>query len=136
MSEADLSRIIQHVQQKLHTNLYEHHHLMAFYKACLLSGFFGLLLGAAIEESIKFIENHTDLKPRSRLQCGALLWIHLSVIAFVLYFGNSAPIVRKYMYFDDWLMGTFAGFLFALCFINIQNSLNTNMTCVVNGPAF
>jgi hypothetical protein len=124
------------VEKKLHTNAYEHTDILLFYKNCLLSGFLGLLLGALIEQSIKTIEDHTALKGQSRLECAGLLWIQLSFISFALYLGNSTPFIKKILYFDDWLMGTFAGFLFALTFINVQNRLSTNVTCLAFGPKF
>lgn len=132
-SDGEISRIVSIVKRKLHTNDYEHRNLWPFYKSCLVAGFLGLLVGSLIEGLMKNIEDHSPLKPDSRLGCASLLGIQLSFIALSLFAGNVAPFIRKVLYFDDWLMGTFAGFLFALCFINIQNRLSQNMTCVVFG---
>jgi len=132
-SDPELSRLVSVVKKKLNTNDYEHSRLWTFYKSCIVSGFLGLLLGSFIEGTMKTIEEHSPIKPESRLGCASLLGIQLSLIALSLYIGNVAPFIRRVLYFDDWLMGTFAGFLFALCFINIQGRLNMNMTCVVFG---
>lgn len=129
----EVERITRQVITKLHTNAYEHRNVWSFYKSCLISGFLGLLIGGVIEETMKFVEDKTSLKPTSRLYCGGLLWLQLSLIALALYIGNKAPFVRKVLYFDDWLMGTFAGFLFALTFINVQNRLNTSTLCFAFG---
>lgn len=130
MSDAEIAKIVRIVQKKIHVNDYEHQNILPFYKNCLLSGFLGLLVGATIEESVKLIEDHTSLKPDGRLKCAALLWIQLSIIALFLFVANGTPYVRRILYFDDWLMGTFSGFLFALTFISVQNRLSTNITCL------
>lgn len=132
MSDTEITRIVQQVQKRLHTNAYEHSNIGLYYRSCLISGFLGLLLGATIEQSIKIIEDHS-IGPTGRLNCGLLLFIQLSFIALALYIGNSSTFIRKILFFDDWLMGTFAGFLFALTFINVQNRLSTNMTCFAFG---
>jgi hypothetical protein len=132
MTDSEVNRIVSIVKRKIHTNDYEHTNIWAFYQAALASGFLGLLVGSAIEQFMKEIEKRS-IKPDSRIGCGLLLWIQLSIIALVLFIGNAAPFIRKILFFDDWLMGTFAGFLFALCFINIQNRLSQNMVCLVFG---
>lgn len=93
----------------------------------MISSFTGLLIGAVIEEAISTAQEHSGVK--SRFKCGAFVILHLTVIALSLYIGNTHPFIRKYLFFDDWMMSTFAGFLFALTFINVQVSLNNNMTC-------
>ena len=128
---AEVRSITKQVMSKMHVNAYEHTNFRYFYFSCLVSSFLGLFVGSIIEEAIVTIEGR--FPATSRIRCGVLLVIQLSIIAMALHIGNTTPFIRRYLYFDDWLMGTFAGFLFALTFINVQSALSTHMTCFAFG---
>ena len=132
-SRAEIDAVSKEVLKKTHINFYEHKHFASFYWSCIQSSFMGLLLGAIIEEGITTFQDHFGADDKKRLKCGIFVLVQLTVIAVALYLGNTTPFVRRYLYFDDWLMSTFAGFLFALTFINVQTSLSNNMTCLAFG---
>lgn len=106
-------------------NYYEHQNYFKFIFSCIVSGFLGSFIGAIVEEITAATQRHAGNK--NRLKSGAFVLYQLFLISTTLYIGNLAPFIKSYLYFDDWLMSTFAGFIFALTFINVQNSLTTNI---------
>ena len=108
----------------LHTNEYEHREsLFKFVQIFFMFGFLGLLVGGFFDYAIRKIESDTT----NKLECAGYLGIQFVLIAIFFY---ALLVLKKGVAFDDWLMGTFAGSIFALSFFTVQQQLTNNMQCI------
>lgn len=116
------NELLKTFQIKSETNYKEHSYpFLKFMGIMLLASSLGAVLGGIVEKAIGALQKDTNKN------CISFLMLHLTLIAFILY-----AAVHLYRYFDDWLLATFAGFLFALTFFNVQDSISGNLHCIVN----
>jgi hypothetical protein len=114
-----------HIEAQMHYNAYEHRERpLMFVGRVFLYGVVGILCGALVE----FIVTRVPNDGTSQVRCGGLLAMQLAVIAG-LFLGAS--FVFGYT-IDNWVMETWAGFLFALTFFTAQQSLTSNTMCTFN----
>lgn len=126
LSHLKLSQHIeQEVEQKMHVNLYEHReNFFKFLINVTSYALLGVVAGGIVEKVSQNIQGDKD----SRGDCALFLVGQLVFVSLLFFALLHVPFI--YPVFDDWMMGTFAGFLFALTFFAAQPSLSTNMTCV------
>lgn len=111
-----------HIESQMHYNLYEHRERpFLFIGRIFLFGLLGILIGAAIEALVTRVPNDES----SQVKCGLLLSMHLAIVAVLFWL---ASLVLGYT-IDNWVMETWAGFLFALTFFTSQQSLTSNTMC-------
>jgi hypothetical protein len=107
-----------------HTNKDEHKiHPMRFILRIAFFGLLGVLLGGALNWAVNRIHNDYT----NRWTCAGILVLQMFVIAFIFWIASfllGATI-------DDWVMNTWAGFLFALTFFTAQSSLSNNIDCAL-----
>jgi tetrahydromethanopterin S-methyltransferase subunit D len=107
-----------------HTNKNEHK--IHPFRFILRIGFFGLLgvvLGGLLNWAINRIKNDYT----NRWTCSGILVLQMFTISFIFWIASfllGATI-------DDWVMNTWAGFLFALTFFTAQSSLSNNIDCAL-----
>lgn len=114
------------IETELHTNLYEHReNIVRFLVVFLICGFLGLLLGGIFDYTInKFEGTETN-----RLKCAGWLTIQLLITGTSFYL--AITLKRTGIPFDEWMMNTFAGFIFALSLFTVQHKFNENMQCLL-----
>ena len=114
------------VEKKLHVNLYEHsENPVKFIGSFVLFGLFGTLLGGLLDRVIV----HFQGSKNSKIYCAEYLLLNLVLVGLLMYIVFTVK--KAGLRFDDWMMGTFTGFIFALAFFNTQEKLSSNMQCLV-----
>ena len=112
----------QHIEEQMHYNLYEHKQKpLLFVARVFFFGALGVLCGAAVEAVITTIPNDES----NQGICASILLLQLFTVAVLF-------LIASYIYgytIDNWVMETWAGFLFALTFFTSQQSLTTNTMC-------
>lgn len=109
----------------MHYNLFEHRERpFLFLGRVFLFGLLGILGGALVEALVTRVPNDGA----SRWRCAGLVAFQLAIVAGLFLvasfvFGSSI---------DNWVMETWAGFLFAITFFVAQQSLTTNTMCAFN----
>lgn len=115
----------QHIEEQMHYNRFEHREKpWLFMGRIIFYGLLGVIGGAVVEAIITRVPNDGT----SQVRCGLLIGLHLAVIAGVflaasLVFGAGI---------DNWVMETWAGFMFGITFFTSQQSLTTNALCTFN----
>lgn len=109
---------------KLHVNKYEHRDsIYKFMQVFFMSGFLGLFIGGLFDYIVRHAEGTEPSKPR----CFGYLTLQFAFTGLFFYF---ALLYKRGISFDDWMMSTFAGFIFALSFFTVQQTLTNNMLCL------
>lgn len=86
-----------------------------------IAAFVGIVAGTLIDKFINVLS----------LDCTLLVIIELLLIITIFYVFFKFVKYGK-LFFDDWLWGTFSGFMFALTFFASLPSLASNISCSVN----
>jgi hypothetical protein len=118
--------LVDAIEKKLHVNLYEHKSsLVKFVGSFILFAALGTVAGGLLDRLIVRLQNNQTQKG----SCAKFLFVNVFIdgLAFYLLFA----IKYNGLQFDDWLMGTFDGFIFALALFNTQEKLTANMQCLV-----
>ena len=117
-------KLAQHIEKELHTNLYEHREsILKFVGYFVIYGILGVVLGGLLDYFVGKAQGTTP----SKIVCGGWLVGLLAINAVVFY---VLLLVKKGIKFDDWMMSTFVGFVFSLCFFTAQSRLASNMQCI------
>lgn len=130
LPKEEINYISEYVQKRLHTNAYEHSHFWIFLRDNLFASLIGILLGGIIDQVLYHLQDIT-IGFTNRVACATSVVINILIIIAFFFFINSHPFIRRYLFFDDWLLGTFAGFLFGLTFFQTQEVLTQNIQCVI-----
>lgn len=118
--------LVHAIEAKLHINLYEHQYpLVAFVGSFVLFAAFGTLSGGLLDKVIVRIQGSKN----DKRSCAAYLFVNVLIDGLAFY--ALFTLKRNGMRFDDWLMGTFNGFIFALTLFNAQEKLSQNVQCLV-----
>lgn len=120
-------QLIKQIQE--HTpeyNLYEHEwSFRTFLFKVLLYGLLGAIAGGLTERVLLELQGE-DRTTQPRLKCAGFATLTLVIIAVLFY------IVLRVAsrYFDDWLLSTISGFMFALTYFDALQALGDNINCV------
>lgn len=131
MTHAGLEKHI--LEEHVHSNRFEHRQsLTRFLVNFFVYAFLGILLGGLIDRVVAKVRG--DLN--SKWRCLSALSAQLAVTgtAFYILVKLSETQNLNFLFglmFDDWMMGTWQGFIFALTFFGTQQSLTDNIQCVV-----
>lgn len=121
-----LQEVQAEVEKKLHVNLYEHsENPIRFVGSFVLFGLLGTLFGGLLDRLIAHFQGTTT----NKTSCAEYLLLNLILVGLLVYMLLRFKQVG--LRFDDWMMGTFSGFIFALAFFNTQEKLSKNMQCLV-----
>ena len=117
-------QLAAHIEEELHVNVYEHReNVVKFVGLFLIYGVAGVLIGGALDQLIRKAQGPSPGKG----SCWAWLFGNLGITGLAFF---AALLIKRGVKFDDWLMGTFGGFIFALCFFTAQSNLSNNMQCI------
>jgi drug/metabolite transporter (DMT)-like permease len=120
-------QLAQHIEEELHTNIYEHRESYEKFLLYFIGyGILGVALGGTLDYAIKKAQGPTP----KRLSCFGWLLGNLLITATAFFVILK---LKRGVKFDDWMMATFAGFIFSLCYFTSQSNLSSNMQCVFNG---
>lgn len=118
--------LVKAIENKLHINLYEHAYPLAgFVGTFVLFAALGTASGGLLDKLILQVQGTRTEKG----SCAKYLFLNVVIDSIVFY--ALLTLKQTGMRFDDWLMGTFNGFIFALTLFNTQEQLSKNMKCLV-----
>jgi hypothetical protein len=117
-------QLVKNIEEQMHINKYEHQHFFKFMQSFFLYGFLGLFVGGLFDYGIRRAEGTETSKGK----CLGFLSIQFGITGIFFYF--ALRWTKGILPFDDWMMGTFSGFIFSLSFFTVQQSLSNNMTCI------
>jgi hypothetical protein len=106
-------------------DVYEHRKsLTSFLYYFMIASAVGLLSGALLDFAATKVRGE-----KKRWKCALTLTGQIVVVGVIFYilFKLSGP----KLFFDDWMMSTFSGFIFALTFFGAQTSLSENINCAI-----
>ena len=107
-------------------DVYEHRKsLTLFLYYFMIASAVGLFSGALLDFAVTKARGE-----KKRWKCALALTGQIVVVGVIFYilFKLSGP----KLFFDDWMMNTFSGFIFALTFFGAQSSLSENISCVID----
>lgn len=120
------AQLVEAIEAKLHINLYEHRYsLVRFVGTFVIFAALGTVSGGLLDKLMNRIQGTTTDKG----SCAKFLFVNVVINGFSLYL--LLTLKRTGLQFDDWLMGTFNGFIFALTLFNAQEKLTKNMQCLI-----
>jgi hypothetical protein len=118
--------LVNAIETKLHINLYEHRYSIAkFVGSFIVFAALGTVAGGLLDRLIVRVQSNQTEK----VSCAKFLGLNLLIDGLAFY--AILALKKNGIPFDDWLMGTFDGFIFALCLFNTQEKLTANMQCLV-----
>jgi hypothetical protein len=107
-----------------HTNKDEHKlHPFRFVARIAFFGLLGVITGGIVNWAVSLIPNDYT----KQWTCAGILALQM-IITAILFWGASFLLGAT---FDEWVMDTWAGFLFALTFFTAQAALSNNIDCVL-----
>ena len=119
-------KLAEHIETELHVNLYEHReNVVKFIGYFLVYALLGVFAGGLMD----YLINKGQGSDTSKGSCFWWLVANLTLtggLFFVLL------LVKRGIRFDDWMLGTFVGFIFSLCFFSAQGNLSKNMQCILD----
>ena len=120
-------QIVKEIQE--HTpeyNKYEHEwHPFTFSSRVVLWGVLGAVLGGATQKLFDVLQGD-NIQTQSKLKCSGYGVLYLIVLAVIFYV--VLRVVSRQ--FDDWMLGTISGFIFALSYFAAQTTLSQNIQCL------
>jgi len=114
------------IEDKLHVNKSEHKETFIEFTSRFV---FYALLGAALGGIADIASNKLRNKSNSKVRCGLILLLQLFVIGSIFFWLTRANFQIP---FDDWLMETWTGFVFAITFFSSQKSLSDLIQVIFN----
>ena len=95
--------------------------------------FFYAILGFAFGSLVDLIFRNIRGTPNNRIKCFAVLCAWLLLICVIMYFSLKTSNNQNNLVLDDWVFGTYEGFLFAIGFFNSQTFLGDTAQCALRG---
>lgn len=117
----------ENIVNELHTNKSEHKE--GYVKFVFLFVFFALV-GIISGGLVDFVSKKARNNSTSKIKCFGILSAQLFVIGSVFFFLMQLR-VKSGIVFDDWMMGTWSGFIFSLTFFTSQKSLSDLIEIVI-----
>lgn len=121
--EQFVKEIIEHTPEY---NKYEHEWSPSrFVVRVVLWGILGSILGGATQKLFQFLQGD-DIQTQPKWKCSGYGVLYLIVLGAIFYI--VLRIVSRQ--FDDWMLSTISGFIFALSYFAAQTTLNQNIQCL------
>ena len=118
---------ISTVEQFFFNSRYERKQtFLKFMTVVLLWAIIGCILGALLDKLIDYFQRDKT----APWQCFGFLVLELFITCIVFYVMLQYIVVRP-VSFDEWMMNTFAGFLFSLTYFTSQVTLSKNADCAI-----
>jgi hypothetical protein len=105
-------------------------HRESFFKFILIvTGFalLGSILGGLLDKLVNWLQDSKF----AWYQCFGFLILQLLITSVVFFLMLKFIVVRP-VPFDDWMINTFAGFLFTITYFTSQETLTKNSECAIN----
>ena len=120
------SQLATHIETEGHFNLYEHREsIFKFLGYFLFFALLGVGIGGLLDQLVKNVQK--DNPPR--WNCGVALLSQLLVVGLGFWFMLDK--IKLKISFDDWMLATFSGFIFALTLFTSQTTLSSNIQCLI-----
>jgi hypothetical protein len=108
-------------------NVQEHTISLQFFIVKLLFyGFIGFITGSILNDIFTKIRSKTK---NTRLRCFSILVLYIFMISLLLYYTLHNSKRYQNIYLDDWVFGTYEGYVFAGAFISSQLFLGDTVSC-------
>jgi ABC-type Fe3+-siderophore transport system permease subunit len=107
----------------------EGEHRESFFKFLLtvtIFAFIGAMLGGLLDKLVNWMQGNR----KSTWDCIGFVLVQLIITSAIFYIVLKYIIVRP-VPFDDWMINTFAGFLFTITFFTSQETLTKNSECSI-----
>lgn len=121
--EEIVKEILEHTPEY---NKYEHEwSLTRFASRVVLWGIVGSVVGGITQKLFQFLQGD-DIQGQSKWKCAGYGVLYLIALAITFYV--TLRLVSRQ--FDDWMMSTISGFIFALSYFAAQTTLSKNIQCL------
>jgi hypothetical protein len=108
-------------------NVQEHSiSLPIFILKLLLYGFIGFISGSILNDIFTKIRLKTK---HTRMRCFFILVLYISLVSLLLFYTLHNSKRNQNIYLDDWVFGTYEGYVFAGAFISSQLFLGDTVQC-------